>query len=217
MIIIINLSHLKASYAHLHMYGRHMHQPYMLVNHYVVLTLLWNPNECKSVPAIDSWPCATLQAKIQMYSRYEMQKDGRSYGDRHTFFQGPTWRDDVKRITPCRIVKWDEDTGLPIYEDIPGAQHHEDIEEEEWCQVDVTSSACCYVPKGVPSILETSSPTPYKCLPPPQIDQVSSIGKILCTASWFMALGAVLIVLSDLGGWLITYIALNYHFHIISG
>ena len=47
--------------------------------------------------------------------------DKRSYSNRHTVFHGPTWRYPAKRIQPHRIVKWDEDTGLPTYEEIEGA------------------------------------------------------------------------------------------------
>jgi hypothetical protein len=67
-----------------------------------------------------------------MYSRYEMQKDSRSYDDRSKFFAGPSWIDENgKKVTPCRQVIWDEDTGLPMYVEIPGAKREEAIEEED--------------------------------------------------------------------------------------
>ena len=71
------------------------------------------------------------QAKVEMYSPFERQKDKRSYVDRHGVFHGPTWKYPAKRITPHRIVKWDEDTGLPIYEEIEGAVPPEEQELDE--------------------------------------------------------------------------------------
>ena len=72
-----------------------------------------------------------LQAKIEMYSRYERQKDKRNYGDRHQVFHGPTWLYPAKRTRPHKIVKWDEE-GLPIYEAMgEGDLPPEDLEEEE--------------------------------------------------------------------------------------
>ena len=41
----------------------------------------------------------------------------RTFGDRHVIFHGPTWLYAPKRIQPLRVVKWDEDTGLPLYEE----------------------------------------------------------------------------------------------------
>ena len=65
-----------------------------------------------------------------MYSVFERQRDKRTYEDRHVIYHGPTKLYPAKRITPCRIVKWDEDTGLPIYEEIPGAVPEEEQVEE---------------------------------------------------------------------------------------
>lgn len=56
-----------------------------------------------------------------MYSRYERQKDKRNFHDRHTVFHGPTWLYPPAKIQPQRIVKWDEDSGLPVYEEIGGS------------------------------------------------------------------------------------------------
>jgi len=60
-------------------------------------------------------------SKIELYSRFERQPDKRVYKEKHTVFTGPTYILPPERIAPCRIVKWDENTGLPIYEEIPGA------------------------------------------------------------------------------------------------
>ena len=57
-----------------------------------------------------------------MFSRYERQKDNRTYGDRHEVFHGPTWCYPAARIAPRKIVRWEEDTGLPIYEDMEEGQ-----------------------------------------------------------------------------------------------
>merc|ERR1712170_104450 len=72
---------------------------------------------------------AGAPAKVEMYSTYERQKDKRDYGDRHQVFHGPTWRYQAERIKPHKIVKWDEDTGLPIYENMEGVEV--DMAEEE--------------------------------------------------------------------------------------
>lgn len=74
---------------------------------------------------------AGAPAKVEMYSVFERQRDLRSYGDRHVVFHGATRLFPAKRITPCKIVKWDEDTGLPIYEEIEGAVPPEEQEAEE--------------------------------------------------------------------------------------
>jgi troponin T len=73
---------------------------------------------------------AGAPAKVEMYSPYERQKDKRTFGDRHVVFHGPTWKYPAKRIRPKKIVKWDEDTGLPIYEEIEGAAQEPEEEEE---------------------------------------------------------------------------------------
>eukprot|EP00914_Ancora_sagittata_P027202 GHVO01053261.1.p1 GENE.GHVO01053261.1~~GHVO01053261.1.p1 ORF type:complete len:366 (+),score=110.47 GHVO01053261.1:127-1224(+) len=64
---------------------------------------------------------AGAPAKIEMYSRYERQKDKRTFSVRHVVFHGPTWKYPAKKIRACRVVKWDEDSGLPIYEELEGA------------------------------------------------------------------------------------------------
>jgi len=60
-------------------------------------------------------------SKIELYSRFERQPDKRAYGEKFTVFTGPTYLFPAEKIKPERIVKWDENSGLPIYEDLPGA------------------------------------------------------------------------------------------------
>jgi len=65
---------------------------------------------------------AGAPSRIEMFSRYERQKDNRTYGDRHEVFHGPTWCYPAARIVPKRIVRWEEDSGLPIYEEMAPGQ-----------------------------------------------------------------------------------------------
>jgi troponin T len=65
---------------------------------------------------------AGIPAKIQMYSKYERQKDKRNFGARHEVFHGPTWRFPAEKVKPTRTVKFNPDTGLPEYEEIEGAE-----------------------------------------------------------------------------------------------
>jgi len=60
-------------------------------------------------------------SKIELYSRFERQPDKRAYGEKHTVFTGPTYLFPAEKVKATKIVKWDENTGLPIYEEIPGA------------------------------------------------------------------------------------------------
>jgi len=57
-----------------------------------------------------------LQSKVEMYSKYERQKDKRSYGDRKVLYTGPQYSLPAERIKPTKIVRWNEE-GLPIYEE----------------------------------------------------------------------------------------------------
>jgi hypothetical protein len=63
---------------------------------------------------------AGAPAKIEMYSKYERQKDKRTYPERKTVFIGPQYILPPEKIKPTRIVKWAEG-GLPVYEEIEGA------------------------------------------------------------------------------------------------
>ena len=63
---------------------------------------------------------AGAPSKVEMYSKYERQKDKRTYVDRKVLFTGPMRVGPPERITPHRIIKWTEE-GLPEYEDM-GAQ-----------------------------------------------------------------------------------------------
>jgi len=51
-----------------------------------------------------------------MYSKYERQKDNRSYEDRLHLFTGPQFVSPPERIKPHKVVQWNEE-GLPIYTD----------------------------------------------------------------------------------------------------
>jgi len=53
-----------------------------------------------------------------MYSKYERQKDKRSYGDRKVLYTGPQYCLPAERIKPQKVVRWNEE-GLPMYEDPP--------------------------------------------------------------------------------------------------
>jgi len=55
-----------------------------------------------------------------MYSKYERQKDLRTYPERQTVYTGPTFLFPAARIQPTRIIKWNEG-GLPVYEEMAGA------------------------------------------------------------------------------------------------
>lgn len=64
---------------------------------------------------------AGAPAKIEMYSKYERQKDKRDYNERKTCYVGPQYIPPPERIKPTKIVKWGSD-GMPQYEEIPGAE-----------------------------------------------------------------------------------------------
>lgn len=73
---------------------------------------------------------AGIPAKVQMYSKYERQKDKRDFGERHTVFHGPTWKFPADRIKNTRNVKFNPDTGLPEYEYVEGYNPDEEEGEE---------------------------------------------------------------------------------------
>merc|ERR1711912_223441 len=70
-------------------------------------------------------------SKIELYSRFERQPDKRAYGEKHTVFTGPTYLFPAEKINPTRVIKWDENSGLPTYEDMPGVERPAAEEEEE--------------------------------------------------------------------------------------
>jgi len=53
--------------------------------------------------------------KVEMFSKYERQKDKRTYDDRKVLYTGPQFGCPPERIKPNKIVAWDEE-GLPIYQ-----------------------------------------------------------------------------------------------------
>jgi len=58
---------------------------------------------------------AGAPSKVEMYSKYERQKDKRSYVDRKVLYTGPMWAGPTEKIKPQKIIKWTEE-GLPLYE-----------------------------------------------------------------------------------------------------
>jgi len=54
-----------------------------------------------------------------MYSKYERQKDKRSYGDRKVLYTGPQYSGPADRINPAKKVYWNEE-GLPTYDAAEG-------------------------------------------------------------------------------------------------
>jgi len=62
-----------------------------------------------------------VQAKVEMYSKYERQKDKRSYDERLTLFTGPQYTYPAERIKPSKVLRWSEE-GLPIYGDAGQAE-----------------------------------------------------------------------------------------------
>jgi len=58
--------------------------------------------------------------KVEMFSKYERQKDKRTYVDRKVLYTGPMFGYPADRIKPSKIVKWSEE-GLPQYEEMGAA------------------------------------------------------------------------------------------------
>ena len=65
------------------------------------------------------------QSKVEMYSKYERQKDKRSYDDRLHLFTGPQFVSPPDRIRPQKLIRWN-DEGLPVYDDAPSGGDHAD-------------------------------------------------------------------------------------------
>jgi troponin T len=64
---------------------------------------------------------AGAPSKVEMFSKYERQKDKRTYDDRKVLYTGPQFGYPADRIKPSKIVKWNEE-GLPLYEEMAGGQ-----------------------------------------------------------------------------------------------
>jgi len=67
-------------------------------------------------------------SKIELYSRFERQPDKRVYNEKHTVFVGPTYLFPADKIVPTKLIKWDENSGLPTYTGLDGKEL---AEEEE--------------------------------------------------------------------------------------
>jgi len=63
---------------------------------------------------------AGAPSKVEMFSKYERQKDKRTYDDRKVLYAGPMFGFPAERIKPCKIVRW-SDEGLPLYEEAGAA------------------------------------------------------------------------------------------------
>jgi len=63
---------------------------------------------------------AGAPAKIEMYSKYERQKDKRSYDERLQLYTGPQYLYPAERIKPQKILRWNEE-GMPIYGELTDA------------------------------------------------------------------------------------------------
>lgn len=74
---------------------------------------------------------AGCPGKIVMFSEFERQTDARNWGQRQEVFKGAHILYPAARIAPSRIVKFDEASGLPCYEAIPGMEKPKAAEEEE--------------------------------------------------------------------------------------
>lgn len=62
---------------------------------------------------------AGAPSKVEMFSKYERQKDKRTYVDRKVLYTGPQFGCPPDRIKPQKLVKWNEE-GLPLYEEMSG-------------------------------------------------------------------------------------------------
>lgn len=61
---------------------------------------------------------AGTPAKVEMFSKYERQKDKRNYKDRKHLYTGPCYVQPPDRIKPSKCIRWNE-SGMPTYEDMP--------------------------------------------------------------------------------------------------
>jgi len=73
---------------------------------------------------------AGCPSKILMFSQFERQTDSRSWNERQVVFTGPMFRFPADKVQPTRILKFNEASGQPEYEYIPGMEPKEDEEEE---------------------------------------------------------------------------------------
>jgi len=64
---------------------------------------------------------AGAPAKVEMYSKYERQKDKRAYRERQVIFTGPQFILPPERIRPSKIIRWTEE-GMPQYEEAAGGE-----------------------------------------------------------------------------------------------
>ena len=65
-----------------------------------------------------------------MYSKYERQKDKRTYVDRKVLYKGAQYLYPPDRITPKRKVQFQEG-GMPQYEEMEGGEAPAESQPEE--------------------------------------------------------------------------------------
>lgn len=63
---------------------------------------------------------AGAPCKVEMFSKYERQKDKRSYCERKVQFTGPQFILPAERIKPNKAISWSEE-GMPQYHELGGA------------------------------------------------------------------------------------------------
>ena len=56
--------------------------------------------------SVELWGVVSVQAKVEMYSKYERQKDKRSYDDRMHLFTGPQFVSPPDRIRPQVLARF---------------------------------------------------------------------------------------------------------------
>ena len=56
--------------------------------------------------SVELWGVGSVQAKVEMYSKYERQKDKRSYDDRMHLFTGPQFVSPPDRIRPQVLARF---------------------------------------------------------------------------------------------------------------
>jgi troponin T len=62
---------------------------------------------------------AGAPAKVEMFSKYERQKDKRSYRERKVVYTGPQYLLPAERIRPTKSISWNEE-GMPQYHEGAG-------------------------------------------------------------------------------------------------
>lgn len=72
---------------------------------------------------------AGTPAKIEMFSKYERQKDKRDYRDRKKIYTGPQYILPPERIHPTKRIQWGED-GMPVYLELQAGEQAPAVAEQ---------------------------------------------------------------------------------------